>query len=181
MIDGRGRDRENRRIHSPPRFMNTKRTLSFALALSIATSMSIPAAFAKAGYMVPVKVKAVTVAEDNAPAIPKAYINLYDITLVDNQYVGKLIKTVSTGLSGKLGKFTIKVDQTVDFLAFSDMKSAKMEKAHTFQVPPLKNFSANGIAPGKLCHTAGIDFADTLKSPAGQPFCASSFVLELQK
>lgn len=161
--------------------MNLKKSISLAMAFSLAVSMSIPAAFAKAGYVVPIKVKAVEVAEENAPAIPKAYINLYNITLINNEYVGTLVKTVSTGKTGKLGSFKIKVDQVVDFLAFVDMKSAKKEKTHTFQVPPLKNFSGNGMAPGKLCHTAGIDFTDTLKTPAGQPLCSSKFVFELQK
>lgn len=117
---------------------------------------------------------------DTTTVKKKVYVNMYKIKLVDNEYVGKRVKTLSTGKDGYQAVFTIKPGEVVQFIAFKNKATAKKLKNKTkktadfFGVPPWKNFSVAG-EPVELCHTAGVDFNNKLTDEdTGKIFCTTA-------
>lgn len=113
--------------------------------------------------------------------LPNTFVNMYEITLKDNAYVGKLIKTLATGKKGKSAIFTIKPGQVVDFMAFGTKKAANKTKTFVSNgVPPMKNFSPDYNMPG-LCHTNGVLFDEKLLGWSDKTMCGKSGQYELTK
>lgn len=101
--------------------------------------------------------------DDNQKPIPYTYINMYEITLVDDTYAGKLVSTLPTGKSGKQAIFKVKPGQVVHFLGFKTKTQAKKVTAYSdFSTPPYKNFSIYDGIFDRLCYTDGIDFDNKL-------------------
>lgn len=110
---------------------------------------------------------------DTTNGIAKVFVNMYKIKIVNNEYKGTLVKTLSTGKDGYQAVFKIKPGEMVDFLAFKTKALAQKSKnkKHTFEVPPFKNFSVAG-KPMELCHTAGVLTEQKLTNPdTGDTFC----------
>ncbi len=138
--------------------MKFQKITQLFVILSLVISLSVPAALAGTGLDA---IVTVTAASADAPevAVANAYVNMYDIVLVNNQYTGKRILTLSTGKDGKAAKFTVKPGEVVDFMGFGTKEAAdKAENFVSFGVPPIKNFSLDDKVAG-VCHTNGVDFS----------------------
>lgn len=115
--------------------------------------------------------------DDETSVLKNKYVNMYKVKVVGNEYVGKRVKTLSTGKDGYQAVFTIKPGDAVHFIAFKNKATALKAKNKTkttddfFGVPPMKNFSVAG-KPMELCTTAGVDFDNKLTDPDnGTAFC----------
>lgn len=99
--------------------------------------------------------------DDDTSVLKNKYVNMYKIKVVGNEYIGKLVKTLSTGKDGYQAVFTIKPGEMVQFIAFKNKVTALKAKNKTkktadfYGVPPWKNFSVAG-KPMELCRTAGV-------------------------
>lgn len=142
--------------------------------LTLAVSLSVPAAFAATGVDALVKVTASDPSNINASGdftlVPNAFVNMYEIVLVNNEYTGEVVATMPTGKDG--ATFTVKPGQVVDFMAFGSKEAADKQKSFvTNGVPPLKNFSMDDGVAG-VCNTLGVDFSKKLTAVTAN--CTSS-------
>lgn len=115
--------------------------------------------------------------EDENSVLKNKYVNMYKVTVEKDGYVGKRVKTLSTGKDGYQAVFSIAPGEVVKFLAFKNKATAlksknKIKKTDDFfGVPPWKNFSVVGKTM-ELCLTAGVDFEKKLKDEGtGKEFC----------
>lgn len=143
--------------------MTILKRINFLLVLSVlvyAVSLLAPdTASAKGGATVKFPVVTIKPGDDAQVPQPNTFVNMYEIKLVNNQYVGKLISTLSTGKKGKSAIFYVKPGKVVHFLGFSDKALAlATTKYSLFTTPPFKNFSNNDGVKGQLCLTDGIYF-----------------------
>ncbi len=144
--------------------MKFQRLIQLSTILSLVVSLSVPLAFAGTGVDALVKVKAVDPSNVSASGdlalVPNAFVNMYEIILVNNEYTGGVIATMSTGKDG--ATFTVKPGQVVDFMAFGSKEAADKQKSFvTNGVPPMKNFSMDDGVAG-VCNTNGADFSKKL-------------------
>ncbi|OGJ42583.1 hypothetical protein A3B60_00500 [Candidatus Peregrinibacteria bacterium RIFCSPLOWO2_01_FULL_39_12] len=122
-----------------------------------------------------VKYKVVVIEDPATPdkVLKNVYVNMYRIKVVDDQYVGTRVKTLTTSYNGYRAVFKVWPGRVVDFLPFNSKNEAKSieNKKHIFTAPPLKNFSKND-AIAQLCLTAGVDFTKKLTDKeTGEEFC----------
>lgn len=117
--------------------------------------------------------------DDDTSVMKNKYVNMYKVKVVGNDYVGKRVKTLSTGKDGYQAVFTIKPGDVVHFIAFKNKATAMKAKNKTkktadfFGVPPMKNFSVAG-KPMELCTTAGVDFEKKQTFPdTGETSCTT--------
>lgn len=157
-----------------------QRLARILLSTLIVSALVVPSTvFADDALNIAYQVTVVKDMNDTTKVKKNVYVNMYKIKLVDNEYVGKRVKTLSTGKDGYQAVFTIKPGEVVDFIAFKNKATAKKLKnkvkktADFFGVPPWKNFSVAGSAV-ELCHTAGVDFNNKLTNEeTGETFCTT--------
>jgi hypothetical protein len=80
--------------------------------------MSASSVFAKSPLNIAYQATVVKDIADTTNGISKVYVNMYKIKIVNNEYKGTLVKTLSTGKDGYQAVFNIKPGEMVDFIAF---------------------------------------------------------------
>lgn len=154
--------------------MKFSRLFTICTITTLVTLMGTSSVFAKSPALnIAYQATVVKDIADTTNGIAKVFVNMYKIKIVNNEYKGTLVKTLSTGKDGYQAVFTIKPGEMVDFRAFKTKALAQKSKnkKHTFQVPPFKNFSVAG-KPMELCHTAGVLTDQKLTNPGtGETFC----------
>lgn len=149
--------------------MKFRRLISTALlTVMLVVFANVPVSSAEENLNINYQVVALKNIEDENSLKKNAYVNMYKIKIVDNEYVGTRVKTLSTGKDGYKAVFTIKPGEMVGFVAFKKKGTAlkKQNKTFTFTTPPLKNFSVSG-GPVELCYTAGVDTENKLEKNDG--------------
>jgi len=139
-----------------------------------------PATWAKdEGWNIAYQVEVRKNIEDETSVLKNKFVNMYKITLDEKGfgYVGKRVKTLSTGKDAYQAVFSIAPGEVVKFLAFKNKATAlksknKIKKTEDFfGIPPWKNFSVVGKSM-ELCLTAGVDFENKLQNETtGKAFC----------
>lgn len=149
--------------------MKFQKFLQLGVVFTFALSLVIPSVSAATPMDALVKVSVIDASGNGEPVpVPNAYVNMYDITLVNNEYTGVLVATMPTGNGS--ATFTVKSGEVVDFMAFGSKDAAEKQKAFASNgVPPLKNFSADDGIAG-VCHTNGVDFSKKLESVSATCF-----------
>ncbi len=162
--------------------MKLQRVLSVSALAGMVLLSTATAAFAKDYGVIDIAYQA-TVAKDASAdtmeVIPKAYVNMYKVTVSGYEYVGKRVKTLGTGKDGYQAVFVVKPGDVVQFIAYKNKLTAlkaknKIKKSADFLgVPPWKYFSEPGM-PLELCLTAGVDFSKKLTDEAtGKALCST--------
>lgn len=151
--------------------MKFQKFLRLGVVLTFALSMMIPHVYAATPIDALIKVTVIDASGSGEPVpVANAFANMYDITLVNNEYTGVLVTTMPVGSSG--AAFTVKPGEVVDFMAFGSKDAAEKQKTFVSNgVPPLKNFSADDGIAG-VCHTNGVDFSKKLESVSASCFAA---------
>ncbi len=159
--------------------LGNKKLVGIAIATVMLMVSAIPAVSAEEGWNIAYEVVVFKDLNDETSVLKNRYVNRYQVTVKGNEYVGKRVKTLSTGTDGYQAVFSIAPGEVAHFMAFKNKATAlkaknKIKKSSDFSgVPPLKNFSV----PGKsmmLCTTAGVDFENKLKDEAtGKEFCTT--------
>lgn len=157
--------------------MKFSRYIASSLAIVFLFSVVVPSsalAISKDG-VINYQVTVVKDPENPDKVLKNAWVNMYKVKVVNNEYVGTRVKTLSTGFDGYQAVFKIYPNRVVDFLPFNSKKKAKSKKnkIHLFTTPPNKNFNFDNIT--NLCYTAGIDFTEPLiDGETGKVFCATA-------
>lgn len=144
--------------------MMSQKFFRVSMVFVLAFWLSIPSVFAAKGddalvTVVAVDSSNVSPSSDPVP-VSGAYINMYEITLQDTEYVGVVVATMKADKEGAI--FTVKSGQVVDFMAFGSKEAAEKQKNFiSAGIPPFKNFSMDDGVAG-VCHTHGSDFSAKL-------------------
>ena len=101
--------------------------------------------------------KAIVTVEVN---LSKVYVAMYNVSVVNDEWWGKIAQVKKVPANKKSVKFTVKPGQVVDFKIFETAEDVRTNKKRQFYSPPQKNFEDGDS--GKLCMVAGVDFSKKL-------------------
>lgn len=130
--------------------------LIFSCAMLLLTGIAFAAS---PNAIVSVEVKNGT--EADAVNLSKVYVVMYNVAVVNDEWLGKKIKIKKIPAGKTKVTFVVKPGQVVDFKVFETYEDVSTNKKQHFYSPPFKNFSDTADA-GKLCYVAGVDFSEKL-------------------